>query len=80
MEVFESTDMEWLSSKPTHSAPLPPQIIEWQKLNQNAYWRSKALSLELENKILREHLRKAYANFVEKQVENEIEAKGNEVY
>lgn len=65
VEFFGITDMEWPSGTGTTSAGLPVEIVEWQKRDQIAYWKSKALTLELENKMLRQHLRDVYAKTVE---------------
>lgn len=64
--VFDLMDMEWSSGvEAMPSVELPTEIIEWQKRDQIAYWKSKALSLELENRMLRQHLRDVYAKTVE---------------
>ncbi|KAF7283168.1 hypothetical protein GWI33_001231 [Rhynchophorus ferrugineus] len=44
---------------------LPEEISEWEKQEQIAYWKSRAISLEMENKMLHQHLRNVYAQQVE---------------
>lgn len=65
VESFDITDMEWSSVAGNTPAHLPVEIIEWQKRDQIAFWRSKAITLELENRMLRKHLRDMYAKTVE---------------
>lgn len=62
VEYFDITEMEWSGAS---TVQLPLEIVEWQKRDQTAYWKSKALSLELENKMLRQHLRNIYAKTVQ---------------
>ncbi|XP_066255764.1 gem-associated protein 8-like [Euwallacea similis] len=48
---------------------LPVEVSEWQQKEQIAYWKSRSISLEIENKMLRQHLRDIYAqqvNYYEK--------------
>lgn len=40
------------------------EVAEWWKQEQLSYWKSRALSLELENKMLHQCLRNAYAKQV----------------
>lgn len=40
------------------------EVADWEKQNQLAYWKSRALSLELENTILHRCLRNSYAKQV----------------
>ncbi|XP_050314084.1 gem-associated protein 8-like [Anthonomus grandis grandis] len=44
---------------------LPPEITEWQNQDQIAYWKSRAITLEIENKMLRKHLRNVYTQQIE---------------
>lgn len=74
VEVYIKTDMEWSSGLETTSAKLPADIIEWQKQDQVAFWKSKALVLELENRMLRQHLKDVYAKSIEDYInEGEID-------
>ncbi|XP_018573005.1 gem-associated protein 8-like [Anoplophora glabripennis] len=68
VEVFDITDMEWAPS--CSSSILPTEVTEWQKQEQIAYWKSRAISLELENKMLHQHLRNVYAKTIEQYLEN----------
>lgn len=65
VNFFDITDMEWSSAIGTSSSYLPEEIIEWQKRDQIAYWKSKALSLELENQMLKQHLRDVYSKTIQ---------------
>ncbi|EFA02533.1 hypothetical protein TcasGA2_TC008238 [Tribolium castaneum] len=58
--VVDITDMEWtpVSSPAT-------EVAEWHKQEQIAYWKSRALSFEFENKMLIRHLRNVYAKQTE---------------
>lgn len=40
------------------------EVEHWHQKEQVAYWKSKAISLEYENKMLHEHLRNVYAQQV----------------
>ncbi|KAL1489359.1 hypothetical protein ABEB36_014272 [Hypothenemus hampei] len=44
---------------------LPDEVTEWQKLDQIAYWKSKAITLEIENKMLKQHLRHFYTQQID---------------
>lgn len=50
--------MEW-------STRIETDVSEWRKQQQIAYWKSRALSTELENQMLLEHLRNAYAALIQ---------------
>lgn len=65
VEVFDIIDMDWSAGVGNNTSQLPAEIIEWQKRDQIAFWKSKALSLELENKMLRQHLRNVYAKTIQ---------------
>lgn len=65
VKIFDITEMEWSSESKNISTELPNEVLEWQKRDQMAYWKSKALSLELENKMLREHIRYVYAQTIQ---------------
>ncbi|XP_064214715.1 gem-associated protein 8 [Tribolium castaneum] len=76
--MVDITDMEWtpVSSPAT-------EVAEWHKQEQIAYWKSRALSFEYENKMLIRHLRNVYAkqtedyaNYVKEQ--GQIEDKDSE--
>lgn len=71
VEVVDSVNMNWSSTLATTSAQLPADIIEWQKLDQMAYWKSRALGLELENRMLRQHLKNAYSKSIEDYINKE---------
>lgn len=45
-------------------AKQPKDVANWWKQEQLAYWKSRALSLELENRMLHQCLRNAYAKQV----------------
>lgn len=68
VEVFDITDMEWAPS--CSSTALPSEVTEWQKQDQIAYWKSRAISLELENKMLHQHIRNVYAKTIEQYLQN----------
>lgn len=68
VEVVDITDMEWAPSCSSDS--LPTEVTEWQKQEQIAYWKSRAISLELENKMLHQHLRNVYSKTIEQYLEN----------
>lgn len=36
-------------------------VAEWHRIEQVAYWKSRAISLQLENKMLYEHIKNVYA-------------------
>ncbi|KAJ3658424.1 hypothetical protein Zmor_010162 [Zophobas morio] len=59
--VVDVTDMEWSSFVPASSI----EVAEWHKHEQIAYWKSRALSLEYENKMLLQHIRNVYAKQTE---------------
>ncbi|XP_030757275.1 uncharacterized protein LOC115883113 [Sitophilus oryzae] len=40
---------------------LQKDIIEWHQQDTLSYWKSRAISLEIENRMLHEHLRNVYA-------------------
>ncbi|CAG9767707.1 unnamed protein product [Ceutorhynchus assimilis] len=44
---------------------LPQEVIQWHNKDQVAYWKSRAICLELENKMLKDHLRNVYAQQIE---------------
>ncbi|KAJ8953108.1 hypothetical protein NQ318_013452 [Aromia moschata] len=67
VEGFDIYDMDWAPT--SSSAPVPPEITEWQKQEQIAYWKSRAIGLELENRMLHEHLRNVYAKTIEDQLQ-----------
>lgn len=77
VELFDITDMEWSPGVDNNSSRLPIEIVEWQKRDQIAFWKSKALSLELENKMLRQHLRNVYAKTIEEYTVNNQECLEN---
>ncbi|XP_044255889.1 gem-associated protein 8-like [Tribolium madens] len=52
--------MEWTPVSSTAT-----EVAEWHKQEQVAYWKSRALSLEYENKMLIRHLRNVYAKQTE---------------
>ncbi|XP_063903834.1 gem-associated protein 8-like [Zophobas morio] len=60
-KVVDVTDMEWSSFVPASSI----EVAEWHKHEQIAYWKSRALSLEYENKMLLQHIRNVYAKQTE---------------
>ncbi|KAG5877009.1 hypothetical protein JTB14_021905 [Gonioctena quinquepunctata] len=63
VELFDISDMDWASSS---SPPtLPQEILEWQRQDQIAYWKSRAISMEYENQMLKQHLRNVYAQTIE---------------
>lgn len=57
LSVFNITDMQ---SQDSFSVPptLPKEVSDWQYFHQLAYWKSRATSLEYENKMLHEHIKK----------------------
>lgn len=59
LSEFDVTDM----SAATSVDPLK-DVAEWHRREQLAYWKSRALSLELENRMLHECLRNSYAKQV----------------
>ncbi|KAJ8922558.1 hypothetical protein NQ315_007588 [Exocentrus adspersus] len=63
VEVVDISGMEWAPS--CSSSDLPVEVAEWQKQDQIAYWKSRAISLELENRMLHEHLRNVYAQTIQ---------------
>ncbi|XP_060533142.1 gem-associated protein 8-like [Cylas formicarius] len=63
INLFDVTDMDW---SPNHGLNhLPLEVSEWQKQDQIAYWKSRAISLEIENRMLHQHLRNVYAKQIE---------------
>ncbi|KAJ8985383.1 hypothetical protein NQ317_007540 [Molorchus minor] len=75
VEVFDISDMDWAPS--CSSAPIPPEVTEWQNKDQIAYWKSRAISLELENRMLHEHLRNVYAKTIEGNSKHGTESREN---
>ncbi|KAJ8929022.1 hypothetical protein NQ314_018333 [Rhamnusium bicolor] len=63
VQVFDISDMEWAPA--CSSSVLPIEVTEWQKQDQITYWKSRAISLELENRMLHEHLCNVYAKTIE---------------
>lgn len=61
--IFDLAEMDWTSTESCSS--LPEEIVEWQNQHQLAYWKSRAISLELENKMLLQHLRNVYAKQIQ---------------
>jgi hypothetical protein len=59
--VVDITGMDWSP----HVASTTAEVGEWHKHEQIAYWKSRALSLEHENKMLIEHIRNVYAKQTE---------------
>ncbi|RZC34739.1 GEMIN8 domain containing protein [Asbolus verrucosus] len=59
--VFDITDMDWAPFVSTTST----EVTEWHKQEQIAYWKSRALSLEYENRMLLRHIRNVYAKQTE---------------
>nr|XP_023029472.1 gem-associated protein 8-like [Leptinotarsa decemlineata] len=81
LELF---DMKEMDSAPSSShQTLPSEVIEWQRQDQLSYWKSRAISLEYENQMLRQHLRNVYAKTVEVQFQgyplNETVSETNEI-
>lgn len=64
-ELVDSVNMDRSSALGTASTQLPADVTEWQKLDQIAFWKSRALGLELENRMLRQHLKNTYAKTIE---------------
>lgn len=62
VEVVEINDMDWKTTQ--FSSHLPVEIVDWHKQEQIAYWKSRAVSLELENRMLKQHLRNVYAQTI----------------
>ncbi|KAH1018058.1 gem-associated protein 8 isoform X2 [Dendroctonus ponderosae] len=58
VDVVDMEELPELSS-------LPREVAEWQRQDQIAYWKSRAISFEIENKMLREHLRNVYADQIQ---------------
>lgn len=58
-------EMEWTQSFSCNTDNLPTEIGEWQREHQLAYWKSRAISLEMENKMLLQHLRNVYAKQIQ---------------
>lgn len=55
------------------------EVSEWRKHEQIAYWKSRAISLELENKMLYFHLRDMYAHTISSNEHcNQMETTGSE--
>lgn len=63
VSVVDISDMDWAPTCGAYS--LPSEVAEWQKQDQLAYWKSRAISLEFENKVLRQHLRNVYAKTID---------------
>ncbi|VEN33938.1 unnamed protein product [Callosobruchus maculatus] len=63
IQIFDPVEMEWTSMNSAQS--LPSEILEWQNKDQVAYWKSRAISLEFENQMLRQHLRNVYAQTIQ---------------
>nr|CAI5833991.1 unnamed protein product [Callosobruchus analis] len=63
IQLFDPVDMEWTSANSAQC--LPTEILEWQNKDQVAYWKSRAISLEFENQMLRQHLRNVYAQTIQ---------------
>ncbi|CAH1987805.1 unnamed protein product [Acanthoscelides obtectus] len=77
IQIFDPADMEWTSVNSGQA--LPSEILEWQNRDQIAYWKSRAISLEYENRMLKQHLRNVYAQTIEdysKQCEMEDDDSG----
>ncbi|CAG9854518.1 unnamed protein product [Phyllotreta striolata] len=62
VQLVEINDMDWSPVK--QPSNLPVEISEWHKQEQIAYWKSKAISLEFENRMLKQHLRNVYAQTI----------------
>ncbi|CAH0559986.1 unnamed protein product [Brassicogethes aeneus] len=60
--VFDITDME---CPPVSQVGLPQDVADWHKKEQIAYWKSRAISLEYENRMLYHHLKHMYVTQIE---------------
>ncbi|XP_049825533.1 uncharacterized protein LOC126266190 isoform X2 [Aethina tumida] len=58
--------MEWT---PSVSENLPRDVADWHNKEQLAYWKSRALSLEYENRMLMIHLKHVYSTYVSEAAE-----------
>ncbi|KAK9891671.1 hypothetical protein WA026_015638 [Henosepilachna vigintioctopunctata] len=56
--------MEW-KQVGDHNVELSRNVAEWHQQEQLVYWKSRALSLEYENRMLHKHLRDVYAQQIE---------------
>lgn len=71
VEFVQIKDMDWTPTTQTYSQ-LPSEVIEWQKQDQIAYWKSRAISLEYENRMLKQHLRNVYTQTIEDNCDRHI--------
>ncbi|XP_018321514.1 uncharacterized protein LOC108734439 [Agrilus planipennis] len=63
-ETASCTEMNGVDTNLNLNAQLVPPIPEvaaWQNQHQLAYWKSRAMALEHENRMLHQHLRNVYA-------------------
>lgn len=63
ISVCDITDMEWTQCAPLNDALR--DVADWHKQDQIAYWKSRALSLELENRMLHNCIRNAYVKQIQ---------------
>ncbi|XP_017772981.1 PREDICTED: gem-associated protein 8-like [Nicrophorus vespilloides] len=56
LEVIDISDME---CNP-HFGQTITEVAQWQGQHATAYWKSRAISLEYENRMLHEHIKKLY--------------------
>lgn len=61
VSILDVTDMECSGGQLSH--PLT-DVAEWHRVEQVAYWKSRAISLQLENEMLYEHIKNVYAKHV----------------
>ncbi|XP_057667990.1 uncharacterized protein LOC130900974 [Diorhabda carinulata] len=73
VQVINMDDVDWISNN--GSKPIPAELIEWHRQDQLAYWKARAITLELENNMLKEHLRNMYSQVIRDGVYNKAEEK-----
>lgn len=58
LTVFDITDSDMNCERDANLRHPPPEVSEWQYQHQLAYWKSRAISLEYENRMLHAHIKK----------------------
>ncbi|KAK5643564.1 hypothetical protein RI129_007409 [Pyrocoelia pectoralis] len=69
ISVCSITDMDYQNEFHDLSVQPIPEVAEWHKQSQIAYWKSRALALELENNMLHKHIANIYANQIQEYVD-----------
>ncbi|GJQ84554.1 hypothetical protein Trydic_g20049 [Trypoxylus dichotomus] len=75
--LFNVTDMNNVTNlTQEHSLKPPQEVAEWQYHHQLAYWKSRAISLEYENRMLHSHIKKMCTQEIQDYID--VVKEGNE--